>query len=125
MSSRPDETEPERIQRLLRKAIQNHETSPCFIWEDRAARTARDRCFGVEPRELRALAIDHVLRRNGNVGVTRERDEEWIGVRKFDYWCSVCFLVPDAGEVFMKLALVCDDEDLPEARIVGAHASSF
>jgi len=83
---------------------------------------ARSRCFGIEPRELRRLAIDYVLK-HGKINVTQERDEEWIGEREFDYWCSICFHVQDEGNVFMKLALVCDDEDLPEARIIGAHES--
>jgi len=123
MSAPSDETEQERLLRLVRKAIENHETTPCFEWEGRAARTARSRCFGIEPRELKRMAVEHVLKDGGRIKVAHERDEEWLGKRKFDHWFSVCFPVEDAGSVFMKLALNCDDEDYPEVLIIGAHES--
>ena len=58
------------------------------------------------------------------MSVRRERDEEWLGVREFDYWFSMAFFVEDVGELFVKVVLVNDDEDYPEARIVGAHESN-
>jgi hypothetical protein len=123
MPAPSDEREADRVLRLVRKAIANHETSPCFVWEDAAARTARARCFGVEPRELRRLAIKYVVQDDGLIRIKEESDEEWVGRRRFDYWCSVSFSVEDEGNVFMKIVLVNDDEDYPEARIVGAHES--
>ena len=125
MSARPDECESEqdRLLRLVRKAMSNYQTTPCFEWEETARQTASNRCFGIEARELKRLAVKHVLRDGGRIGIVQEKDEEWLGKRRFGYWFKVCFPVEDAGEVFMKIALVNDDEDYPEARIVGAHES--
>ena len=123
MSEVAPETEPERLLRLVRSAISNYRTTPCFEWEERAMRTARSRCCGLESREVRRLAIQHILH-GGALSVRRERDEEWLGVREFDYWFSMAFFVEDVGELFVKVVLVNDDEDYPEARIVGAHESN-
>ena len=123
MSEEAPETEPERLLRLVRSAISHYPTTPCFEWEERAMRTARSRCRGLEPREVRRLAIQHILL-GGALSVRKERDEEWVGAREFDYWFSMCFFVEDVGELFVKVVLVNDDEDYPEARIVGAHESN-
>lgn len=119
----PDEPEAERLLRLVRRALALHETTPCLQWEERAMRNARSRCAGLEPREIRRLLIEHV-EDGGAVKLHQERDEEWLGRRKFDYWFSVCFPIEDIGDIFVKLVLVDDDEDLPEVRIVGAHESN-
>lgn len=87
-------------------------------------RTARSRWVGLEPREIKRLTAKHLLRDGGELKMHEERDEEWIGRREFDYLFSVCFEVEDIGDIFVKIALINDDEDFPEARIIGAHEST-
>jgi hypothetical protein len=123
MDNKDQENDPERLLRLVRKAIALYQTTPCFEWEERVMRMARGRCAGLEPREIRRLAAKHILRDGGELTVRKEQDEEWIGRRQFDYWFSICFEVEDVGKIYLKIALVCDDEDYPEARIIGAHES--
>jgi hypothetical protein len=118
-----DETDAQRQYRLVRKAILLFETNPCFEYEDGVANRVRSRCAGLEPSAVRRMAAEFV-RGGGQLRQRRETDEEWLGRRNFDYWYSVCFEVPDIDEpVFVKIVLLSDDEDFPEARIVGAHLS--
>jgi hypothetical protein len=112
MEAKDQENEPDRLLRLVRKAISLYQTTPCFEWEERAMRTARARCAGLEPREIRRLAAKHILGDGGELKFRNEQDEEWIDRRQFDYWFSMCFEVGDVGMIYLKIALVCDDEDL-------------
>ena len=118
-----DEDDASRQLRLVRQAILS-ETSPCFEWDARAASNARDRCCGLQPFEIKRLVFEHV-NDGGRLRQREESDEEWRNRRKFDFWYSVCFEVDGLDDpIFVKIALLCDDEEFPEARIVGAHMSS-
>jgi len=123
MPSPPEESDAARQLRLVRKAVLLADTTPCFVWEESATRTVRSRCDGLQPSEVRKLAFEHV-RCGGVIRQRREADEEWFGQRRFDHWYSVCFDVDGIDEpIFVKIVLHSDDEDYPEARIVGAHKS--
>jgi hypothetical protein len=123
--SSPEEDDATRQHRLVRKAIQSGMTG-CFEWDNDKLQNrvrAEPEFDGLQPHELKRLAIEHV-RSGGLITQRKEADEEWLNQREFDFWYSICFEVAGlANPVFMKIVLLNDEEEYPESRIVGVHPS--
>lgn len=119
------EDDATRQRRLVCKAIASGVTG-CFEWESDVLQNrvrAEPEFDGLQPHELKRFAVEYV-RSGGLITQRKEADEEWLNQREFDYWYSLCFEVDGlAYPVFMKIVLVDDEEEYPEARIVGIHPS--
>jgi hypothetical protein len=120
------ESEPDRQLRLVKKAILLGVTG-CFEWEERAQKKVRNDPVlkGVLPSEVKRCIVEHV-RNGGKVVQKLDSDEEWSGKRNFDHYYSVAFIVPVPGlsvKYYVKIVLQDDEEELPEALIVGGHES--
>lgn len=124
-AERDREEQYQRHYRLVRQAITSG-TAGCFEWDPEAASNARSACEGLEPSYIKQLAIEHV--RNGGavspqLQDPRERDRHG---REFDHYYSICFEVDGIdGRIYIKVILFTDDDEMPVARIVVGHRSSF
>ena len=107
---------------LVEKALKSG-LGGCVEWDiDVVDRVETDLArYGLTPADVQRILIQY-LRSGGKVVQVKEDREPWIDRR--DFWYKVIVPMPERFKkgLFIEIELFNSDHDLPEVRLVNAHA---